>query len=48
MGIDENKLPVSAIKREAITQAYKILKQISTQTTELAELRKKSMLADYD
>lgn len=36
MGIDESKLPVSAIKREAIKQAYDILKQLSTYTTKLA------------
>ena len=29
MGIDESKLPVSALKREAITEALDILSQIS-------------------
>ena len=48
LGIDEEKLPVSALKKEAIVEAKEILTQISTSVTELAELRKIGMRADYD
>ena len=48
MGIDESKLPVSALKREAINEAKAILQQISVAITKLADLRKLGMRADYD
>ena len=48
MGIDETKLPVSALKREAIDEAKAILSKLSVSITELAELRKLGMRADYD
>ena len=48
MGIDEDKLPVSALKREAILEAKAILAEISAAVTELGELRKLGMRADYD
>lgn len=40
MGIDESKLPVSALKREAIVEAKSILAKLSVSVKELAELRK--------
>ena len=48
MGIDESKLPVSALKREAIVEAKQILSKISVHVKQLAELRKQGMRADYD
>ena len=48
MGIDEDKLPVSALKREAINEAKGILSKISIAVHELADLRKLGMRADYD
>ena len=48
VGIDENRLPVSAIKREAIFEAQAILKLIAAQIEKLTELRMKGMRADFD
>jgi len=48
MGIDEDKLPVSALKREAIIEAKGVLSEISAQIKELDELRKLGMTADYN
>jgi len=48
MGIDEDKLPVSALKREAIVEAKGVLAEISGQIKGLEELRKLGMTADYD
>ena len=44
----EEKLPVSALKKEAIVEAKEILTQISTSVKELAQLRKIGLRADYD
>ena len=43
MGIDEDKLPVSALKKEAIVEAKAILAQISASVNDLTELRKLGM-----
>ena len=48
MGIDVDKLPVSALKREAIIEAKGVLSEISAQIKELDELRKLGMTADYN
>ena len=48
MGIDEDKLPVSALKREAIVEAKGVLSEISGHIKELEELRKLGMTADYE
>lgn len=48
IGIDEDKLPVSALKKESILEAQALLYQISEAIKELLELRKAGMKADYD
>lgn len=48
MGIDENKMPVSALKKEAIMEAKGVLAEISGTIKELDELRKIGIRADYD
>ena len=46
MGIDKDKLPVSALKKEAIQNALEVLKDIAKGIDELDELRKIGMRAD--
>ena len=48
MGIDDQKLPVSALKREPIVAAKAVLNDISKTIKELDELKKFGMRADYD
>lgn len=46
MGIDKDKLPVSALKKEAIQDALEVLKDIAKGIAEVDELRKLGMRAD--
>ena len=48
MHIDNDKLPVSQLKRDVIIEARDVLGEISKQIKELDELRKVGLRADYD
>lgn len=48
IGIDQDKLPISSLKRDAILEAKGVLAEISGKIKELDELKKIGMRADYD